>query len=272
MTTTTAEISLKDGRLDDALKLLQDQVRKSPEVAKHRVFLFQLLALNGQWDRALNQLNVSGTLEPANLAMVQTYREAIRCEMLRQKIFQGETSPMVFGEPEQWIALLIEACKLSAQGSYEQAGDLRDQAFELAPASSGSLNGTAFEWIADSDTRIGPVIEAIVNGRYYWIPFSRISKIQIEAPADLRDLVWLPAEFTWANGGSAFGLIPSRYPGSEIAADALVRLARKTEWQEFPAGHFHGLGQRLLVTDQGEHSLFETRELILNSAESAEHG
>ncbi|OQW67438.1 MAG: virulence protein SciE type [Proteobacteria bacterium ST_bin11] len=272
MTTSTAEISLKEGHLDDALAQLQDQVRKNPDVAKHRVFLFQLLALNGQWDRALNQLNVCGNLDPTNLAMVQTYREAIRCEMLRGKIFLGETSPLVFGEPEQWIALLIEACKLSAQGRYEQAGELRDQAFESAPASSGSFNGSAFEWIADSDTRIGPVVEAIVNGRYYWIPFCRISRIQIEAPADLRDLVWLPAQFTWANGGSAFGLIPSRYPGSDKAEDAKLRLARKTEWNELPGGHYHGLGQRLLVTDQGEHSLFDTRELILNSLISIEHG
>ncbi|CAD6877418.1 Protein of avirulence locus ImpE [Methylomonas albis] len=272
MTTSTAEMSLKEGRLDETLALLQDQVRKNPDVAKHRVFLFQLLALNGQWDRALNQLNVCGNLDPSNLAMVQTYREAIRCEMLREKIFLGETSPLVFGEPEQWIALLIEAGKLSAEARYEQAGELRDQAFELAPAISGSFNGSEFDWIADSDTRIGPVVEAIVNGRYYWIPFSRIARIQIEAPSDLRDLVWLPAQFTWVNGGTAFGLIPSRYPGSDKAEDAMLRLARKTEWIELPAGHYHGLGQRILVTDQGEHALFDARELIFNSDVSVDHG
>ncbi|QPK63339.1 virulence protein SciE type [Methylomonas sp. LL1] len=272
MISSAAEISLKDGRLDDALAQLQEQVRKNPNVAKHRVFLFQLLALNGQWDRALNQLTVCGNLDDANLAMVQTYREAIRCELLREKIFKGETSPLVFGEPEHWIALLIEACKLSAQANHAQAGELRDQAFELAPTTSGSFNGTPFDWIADSDTRMGPVTEAIVNGRYYWIPFNRISKIEIEAPTDLRDLVWLPAQFTWANGGSAFGLIPSRYPGSDQAEDSALRLARKTEWHEPASGHYHGLGQRILITDAGEHPFFETRELILNTSISDQHG
>ncbi len=272
MTTTTAEISLKEGRLDETLAQLQDQVRKNPEVARYRVFLFQLLSVNGLWDRALNQLTVCGNLDAANLAMVQTYREAIRCELLREKVFLGETSPLVFGDPEQWIALLIEACKLSAQGLYEQAGMLRDQAYALAPATPGTLNGAAFEWIADSDTRLGPVTEAIVNGRYYWIPYHRISKILIEAPADLRDFVWLPAQFTWANGGSAFGLIPSRYPGSDKAEDAMLRLSRKTEWQELSAGFYHGLGQRILVTDQGDHALFDTRELILHTLMNDEHG
>lgn len=265
MTTTTAEISLKEGRLDETLMQLQDQVRKNPEVAKYRIFLFQLLCVNGLWDRALNQLNVCGNLDAANLAMVQTYREAIRCEILREKVFLGETSPLVFGEPEQWIALLIEACKCAAQARYDQASILRDQAYELAPTTSGTLNGNPFEWLADSDTRLGPVTEAIVNGRYYWIPYNRISKILVEPPTDLRDFVWLPAQFTWANGGSAFGLIPSRYPGSDKAEDAMLRLARKTEWQERPGDYYQGLGQRILVTDQGDHALFDTRELILNT-------
>lgn len=272
MTSSAAEISLKDGQIGEALKQLQEQVRKNPDVAKHRVFLFQLLALNGQWDRALNQLNVCGNLDAANLAMVQTYREAIRCEILREKIFNGETSPLVFGQPEQWIALLLEALKCSAQNRFAEAADLRDQAYESAPATSGSFNGAPFAWIADADTRLGPVLEAIFNGRYYWIPFNRISKIEIEAPADLRDFVWLPAQFTWANGGSAFGLVPSRYPGSERSDDSAVLLARKTEWQEPAPGHFYGFGQRMFTTDAEDYSLFETRELILNTIVSENHG
>jgi type VI secretion system protein ImpE len=272
MTLTVAEISLKDGQLDDALAKLQDQVRKNPDVAKHRVFLFQLLAINGQWDRALNQLNVCGNLDASNLAMVQTYREAIRCEILREKIFNGETSPLVFGKPAEWIALLIEALKCSADQRFAEATALRSQAYELAPATRGTFNGKSFEWIADSDTRLGPVLEAVFNGRYYWIPFDRISAVEIEAPADLRDFVWLPAQFTWANGGSAFGLVPSRYPGSEKCQDTAVRLAKKTEWQEPAEGHYYGFGQRVFTTDTEDYALFETRQLILNSAVSEDHG
>lgn len=272
MSASAAKISLKEGKLDDALTQLQDQVRKNPQIAKLRVFLFQLLTLNGQWDRALNQLNVCGNLDPANLAMVQTYREAIRCELLREKVFNGDTSPLVFGEPAQWIALLIEACKSSAQRRYAQAGELREQAYELAPITAGNFNGTPFSWIADSDSRLGPVVEAIVNGRYYWIPFERIARIQIEAPADLRDLVWLPAQFTWSNGGTAFGLMPSRYPGSAQVDDSAIRLARKTEWTEPADGHFHGFGLRTFITDSGDYSLFDARDLVFDNSGQNPHG
>ena len=42
--------------------------------------------------------------------------------------------------------------------------------------------------------RLGPVCEAILNGKYYWIPFERLSRVDIEAPSDLRDLIWAPVE------------------------------------------------------------------------------
>lgn len=263
-----AEQSLREGRVRDALAELQAQVRKEPANAKYRIFLFQLLAVLGQWERALNQLNVLGEMDASSLPMVQTYREAIRCEMLRADIFAGRRSPLVFGDPAPWVAFLLEALRLSAEGHPAQAQTARDQAFEAAPATTGTLDGQPFAWLADADPRLGPVLEAVVNGRYYWIPFQRIRTVALEQPADLRDYVWMPARFTWANGGETVGLIPSRYPGSEAGADPLVQLGRKTEWLEGDAGVCLGLGQRMLATDQGEYPLLDIRRIELNVEES----
>jgi type VI secretion system protein ImpE len=243
---------------------LQNQIKKDPANAKLRTFLFQLLAVLGEWDRALTQLNVSGDLDAANLAMVQTYREAIACEVLRKQIFQGKKTPLVFGEPSQWIALLQQALKLNIEQQHSEAQTLREQAFELAPAVSGTINGEAFEWLADADTRLGPVLEANINGRYYWIPFQQIGQIQIEEPADLRDVVWTPAHFVWTNGGEAFGLIPTRYPNSETMDDSALRLARKTEWTELNDNTFIGLGQRLFSTNASDYALMDVRDIQFN--------
>jgi type VI secretion system protein ImpE len=114
--------------------------------------------------------------------------------------------------------------------------------------------------------RLGPVCEAIINGRYYWIPFDRLSRIDLEAPSDLRDMVWTPAHFLFTNGGEMVGVIPTRYPGSESAQDPAVRLARKTVWNEVAPDVFHGLGQRLLATDTGEHALLDVRAIVLGAA------
>lgn len=259
----SAEQLLSEGRPDEALSELKQLIRNDAANPKYRTFLFQLLAIQGDWERARTQLEVAGELDPLALAMVQTYREAIRCELLRADIFAGRRSPLVFGDPQRWLALLIEALQLTGAGDYAKAAPLREQAFDEAPATSGSIDGQAFQWIADGDSRLGPVLEVIINGSYYWVPFDRIKAIHLEPPADLRDMVWMPAYFTWANGGETVGLIPTRYPGSESSPDQQQRMARRTDWTEPAPGLYLGMGQRMLTTDIGDHALMDTRLIEL---------
>jgi type VI secretion system protein ImpE len=264
---------LRGGDPGTALSDLQEQVRKNPSNAKLRVFLFQLLAIEGRWDRALTQLKVAGELDAGNLAMVQTYREALSCEALREEIFAGQRSPLIFGQPATWIALLVEALRLAASGEVEQSQQVRDEAFAAAPTTRGVIDDQPFEWIADADARLGPVLETIIGGRYYWVPFNRIREIRLEAPADLRDVVWMPAYFTWANGGESVGLIPTRYPASQASADPQLRLARRTDWADRGADLFVGLGQRMLASDAGEYPIMDARAIRLETeATEAELG
>jgi len=272
MSRELAERAVREGDLDGALRALQDQVRAKPADADLRVFLFQLLCVLGQWERALTQLNVAADLDPKTLAMAQMYREAIACEKFRVEVFEGTRSPVVFGEPEEWMALLVESLLAAGASRAGQARELRERAFEMAPASSGTLDGQAFEWIADADMRIGPICEAVINGKYYWVPFARLSRIDLEPPADLRDVVWMPAHFEFANGGDVVGVIPTRYPGSHASTDAQLRLARKTVWAEEPPGVFTGLGQRVLTTDAGEHALMDVRAIVIGDAATERPG
>ena len=262
----SAEQLLAEGHLDEALEALKERIRQDAANPRHRIFLFQLLAVQGDWERSLNQLEIVGQMDAAALPMTQTYREAMRCESLRATIFAGKRSPLLFGDPEPWLALMLQALQDTAAGRHEEAARRRDAAFVAAPATSGRLDGQPFAWIADADPRLGPILEAIIDGRYYWIPFHRIRAIQIEAPADLRDVVWMPAYFTWVNAGESVGLVPTRYPGSEQSADPGIRLARKTYWPEPAPGVYLGQGQRMLATDQGEFPLMDIRRIELDSA------
>jgi len=263
--TTPAEQALRDGDPQKALKLLQDQIRSKPSDAKLRTFLFQLLCVLGQWDRALNQLNVAGELDASTLAMVQTYREAIQCERLRADVFTGTKVPLLFGEPEPWVALLVEAMLRDGRGEAAEARQLRDQAFEQAPSLAGDADGQAFEWIADADMRLGPVLEAVINGRYYWVPFNRLNQLTLEAPADLRDRVWTPAHLQFANGGESVALVPTRYAGTPLD-DGLLALARRTDWAEPLPGFYVGQGQRMLTTSAGDLALMDVRSVSFGEA------
>ena len=263
MTAPTAEQCLREGDPAAALARLQEEVRAKPSDAKLRVFLFQLLCVLGQWERALNQLAVASGLDAAALPMAQTYGEAVRCEAMRREVFAGRKAPLVFGQPEQWLALLVESLLVAGQGEAERAERLRLAAFEAAPATAGAVNEQPFEWIADADSRIGPVLEAVINGRYYWVPFARLRQVTVEPPADLRDVVWMPAHLQFENGGDTVALLPTRYPGSEASADGLLQLSRKTVWEQVAADHHRGLGQRVLATDAADVPLMDVRTITL---------
>ena len=268
----TAEEHVRAGRLSEALAALQGEVKKRPSDPKLRIFLFQILAVQGQWERALTQLQVVSDLDPASVQMHHTYREILQCEALRREVFAGRRAPLIFGEPAEWMALLLQAVQLDAQGKFDEGRALRERAFEEAPTTAGTIDGKPFAWIADADTRLGPMLEAIINGKYYWVPFARLAEINVEKPTDLRDVAWMPAALTFTTGGQSVAFIPTRYPGSEASSDPRIVMARSTDWSEPAPDVHHGLGQRLWATDEGEYPLMDVREVKLDAQPAAAAG
>lgn len=256
----SAETHLQAGNLGAAMQELQSQVRSDPSNAKLRIFLFQMFAVTGQWKRAKTQLDMIKDLDPDAVLMVRAYSEVINCELHRQAVFEGKSKPLIFGEPEEWVALQLEAQQAFAKGDLAGFATLNAQAFEKAVTRSGKINEEPFQWMADADQRIGPILEVIFNGQYYWVPMSRVRSIRTDEPSDLRDLVWLPAEITWTNGGQHMVMIPSRYPRIEGVSDGGL-LARRTDWVEHTGDIFEGTGQRIFATDQQDYSFLQVRSI-----------
>jgi type VI secretion system protein ImpE len=255
--------------LDAELTHLQNKIRSDASNAKLRIHLFQLLCVTGNWKRALAQLQVCGQLDAKSLPMAQTYREAIKCELFRKDVFEGRRTPQLMGTPPAWVGDMIEALKCDGRQDYTGAAALRDKAMDAASAAPCLVDGARCEWLADADSRLGPVVEVIANGQYYWLPFESCSGLVLEPPADLRDLVWAPGEVMLPNEGRVAVLIPTRYPATELAssvnADDLKR-SKRTEWTETHPGMWFGIGQRLWSSDVGEHAILDTRLITMDVA------
>ncbi len=242
------------------------EVRRNPKRAEHRISLFQLFCIQGDWDRALAQLSVLAELVSAKdedlATFTRTYDALIRCERHRLSVFAGERQPLLIGEPDPWIAYLLQALALDQQGHSAEAEALRDKAFEEAPVTAFLVNETQqADWLADADSRFGPMFEACLNGKYYWIPFSRVTGIAIEPPADLRDLIWMPARITFDAGGEEVAFLPLRYPGSESADDEGIKLARRTEWLLLSGNYYKGLGQHMWTSGDEDFALLDVRSI-----------
>lgn len=265
-----ADDLLRAGRVDEALASLQTAVRGAPSDAKLRVFLAQLLMVEGAWERALSQLQVAAQLEASVSTMAYAYRGAIAAEKMRTAVFAGKVLPELFGEPEAWMAALLDVGQALGTGSgVASSADLAERiedALGQATPAAGEIDGVPFEWLGDADSRLGPMFEMVINGRYFWVPGQYVGRLHFEPPSDLRDLVWLPGEVEWINGGSSPVFMPTRYAGSESEAPDF-RLARRTEFREIVPGVWRGIGQRMFATDIAEYPLLDVREIVFASAQ-----
>jgi len=237
----TAKELYREGKLREAIKALGDELKSNPLDATRRTFLFELLLFAGEYDRAEKQLDMLATTEAKAAGGALLYRSAVHAERTRAEMFaRGET-------PE-----------------------VKD-----SPAFGGLLNGKPFDDISDPDPRIGPNLEVFIAGSYTWIPFQHLRRLEMERPANLRDLIWARArietskEFRLQDLGEV--LLPALAPLSWKHSDDAVRLGQKTVWEDDAEHGAVPYGQKLLLSGDDEESILELRNLTFHHArETAE--
>jgi len=244
------------GKLSEAIRALNEEVRQNPVDAKKRIFLFELLCFAGELERGEKQLDVLAQ-GGANAELgTLLYRSALHAERERQQFFKSKAyqdSPAPAANVNNEDAEAGEAAKSGSN-------------------SGGTLNDRPFQEVTDADPRIGARLEVFVAGRYLWVPFEHIVSIQLQPPKRLRDLLWAPALIR--NGESFEGrdlgevLLPVLSPFSFAHEDDSVRLGRATVWQE-SEGVEIPFGQKLLLVDGEEVPLLELRELKFNASREA---
>ncbi|MCX6624373.1 MAG: type VI secretion system accessory protein TagJ [Acidobacteria bacterium] len=223
------------GKLNETIQALSAELRENPTDAKRRTFLFELLCFAGDYNRAEKQLNVlAQENQQAGMGGI-VYHSALHAERTRQGLFERkEYTPPA----------------------------------ESEAATSGILDGNAFEDIEDADPRIGRRLEVFAAGAYLWLPFEHIASLEIQKPTRLRDLLWIPA---LVRTGPAFRdkelgevLLPVMTPLAWRDLDDQVRLGRITDWRE-EDGVTLPAGQKMLLVDGEEVPLLDIRKLEFNS-------
>lgn len=224
----------EQGRLDEAVEVLGQELRDDPTDVRKRTFLFELLCFAGDRDRAEKQLDV---------------------------LARG-------GQDAEMGALLYRAA-LHADGEREQK--FRDEDFprgeEGPPPVRGTLNGDAFDSLEDADPRIGARLEVFAGGQYTWLPLEHVSSLQVEEPKRLRDLLWVPArvqagpELESLELGEV--LLPVLSPLTGESSEDAIRLGRVTDWAETSDGLPYPVGQKLFLVDGEAVPILEIRELII---------
>ena len=254
------------GSVAQALQNAEVRVRQRPGAFAERWQLFQWLCVTEDWLRALKQLQLATELMPDLAHTAHVYRDLIRVEVLRVDVVKGTREPGVLLPSPDWVTPLRNALALAEAGDMNGADHCRQQALSKVSDSGGAFNGTSFDWIADSDTRYGPTCEIVLSGRYAWLPFAQMRKLEMGPVTGLLDLVWRSATVTLPDGSIHRGFTPVRYPGSQRGSDAL-RLARETHWSEVGETGIIALGQKTWMTSAGDVGLLDVSTLILGDAD-----
>ncbi|EFB3351394.1 SciE protein [Escherichia coli H605] len=263
----TLSALLRNYSVAEGIQMAEQQVKMHPTKALHRHSLFQLLCVIGYWSRALQQIQLCARLDANYTREAQVFGELIRCEIYRQSCFHGEQRPGFILPPPVWMEDLLVALACNAHGKTSDADAHRSHAFETITDTAGQWNGGTFDWISDSDSRTGPVLELVTGGMYIWLPLSQIRSLKSPPPASLTDLIWKPVNITLHNGDVHGAWLFSRYSGSEKASDTLC-LCRKTVWQDGSGETLvQALGQKMWLTSHGDISLLDLSTCTFNSPE-----
>jgi type VI secretion system protein ImpE len=244
----------REGDLDAAIDAALRAVKAAPTDLDARLLLCDLLCFDRQLQRADRQLELLVQQDAALGPPLAAYRQLIRAEAARQDVFQSGRPPELLDDVTEVVALHLRAVLALREGASEEAGQLLRQAEAARPAVTGECDGAVFEDFRDLNDLTAPFLEVLTTtGKYYWIAWNRIERLEFKPPKYLRDVLWRQADMVVPGKPDALVYVPVLYAGTHASAERSVRLGRKTEWQERPGDLTEGLGQRtLLVGDEGK--------------------
>jgi type VI secretion system protein ImpE len=255
---------IKAGRLAEARKLLTEQVRSLPGDPGKRTLLFQVLAFSGEWSKAGQHLETIVAQDPKKETGVRVYQNLLGAERERQEVLELKKRPSFLpGTPPYAEVHLAALQKLLGQKT-EEAETLFDQIEAERPELRGTANGEAFTGFGDTDAFLAPFLEAMVHGRYVWIPFESIQELALSPAKTLFDLIWVEGHVTTWEGLALNCHFPVLYAGSSSHEDERIRLGRMTDWIPLGAGFSRGVGQHVYQVGDGEKAILEIREVLFH--------
>jgi len=261
----TAHELYREGRLGDAIASLIAIVKKKPLDQESRGLLCELMIIQGQLERADKQLDLLAHQTPEQAMGISLFRQLIRAEEVRRQFFSQGRIPEVLIEPDALMQKYLQASVLLREGNLSEAQSVLTLVESERPVPSGTCNGVDFTEFRDLDDRTSGVLEVLTStGKYYWVPFELITRIEFHAPSRPLDLLWRRATLeTSIEHAEGDVYLPCIYYQSDdaIMTDA-HRLGRETDWLGCDDEPAQGIGQRLFLVGEEALPMMELEEIV----------
>jgi type VI secretion system protein ImpE len=266
----TAKELFQQGELAAAITQLISEVKARPTDTSARIFLFELLCFAGEWDRAERQLDVIATQGAQTELGVMAYRNCLKGERERRKLWTEGAQPHFLADPPDYIDLHLNAINQVRAGNLAEARALLDRAEEQRAALPGSADDVEFYDLRDADDFVSPVLEVVVKDQFAWIPFAQIRRLQLGKPEQLRDLLFTPIRVELIDGTQGQFFLLALYAGSAEAANEQAKLGRATEWNALSDDLARGVGSRLWMVGDDDKLVFDIESVEFQATDDSE--
>lgn len=251
------------GQLDNAIEAIVAEVKKKPTDISRRGFLCELLFASRAWERADKQLDLIGHQDPNTMHMVALWRQLIRAGQARDQFYEEGRIPEVLEEPDELAQTYLKASVAIRENNKAEAYALLEEAEGKRPELKGTINGEAFSDFRDLDDSAPAMLEVLTStGKYYWIPFSRITSIVFHEAEGPLDLIFRRATLEVnQNGPDGEVYIPAIYHAVADEDRERLLLGRATDWLGAEGEPIIGAGQKMFLVDDRSVSIMEIEEL-----------
>lgn len=250
---------IQAGNLDEARRELVGAVKSAPADTASRTMLFQVLAYQGEWDKARRHLEIMASQSSADQGGIEACLNLVQAEAERHEVWHQRQKPAFLPEAPAYSEQYEAARKKLREGAFDEARAMLRAIDQGRPPVAGSLNDQAFTGLVDTDTVLAFFLEAFVHERYVWLPLEMLRELTLAAPRTLLDLLWIPARIMTWSGLTLNCYLPVLYPESHRQADNRLKLGRMTDWIDLGGGCCQGVGQHVFQVGEEDIGLLGIR-------------
>jgi len=267
---TAVQDHLRAGELDQAIALMNAEVRQHPADIDRRGILAELLCISGNLERADAILDSIATLDPKSAVGVALFRQIVRAEQARQQFLQEGRLPEFVKRPTGAMELELRASIALREGADTEAAALLAEAEAVRPEVAGSANGSRFDDFRDLDDLSAAHLEVLTaTGKYYWIALADVKSLEFRKAERRRDFIWRRASLSVADGPEGEIFIPSVYPSGKDGVASHFRLGYETDFVGKEGGPKFGVGLRTFLVGDNAVTILELDRLEFEARPAA---
>ncbi|MGA0603164.1 type VI secretion system accessory protein TagJ [Caulobacter sp. KR2-114] len=247
---------LDAGKLDEAIEAMNAEVRAKPTDVNARAGLVELLCYAGNLERADKLLDAISSLDPSTALGIALYRQLVRAEQARGQFYLDGRVPEFLSQPDAVSQLEMRAAVLMRDGDAAGALQLLAERDALHPPVTGEADGVAFDDFRDLDDLNATHLEVLTaTGKYYWVPLSIVTAIELRPPERRRDLLWRRANLCVTEGPDGEVYLPAIYWSAQATPEQ--RLGHTTDFEGGEDAPIRGLGLRSFLVGDDSRTLLE---------------